>query len=105
MACSDYAELLEFWKHGAFFDGVYCAYANSAVGGEFATFMVFATFGLSLYAYSRQPLILITLGILLGGIFVVELPPAIIMFATFIGVVGTAAVLYLLARQTRRGPI
>lgn len=102
MACSDYSELREFWANGKFFDGAFCYFANP-LGAEFTQLMVFATLGLSLYAYSREPVVPLVLAIILGGVFLAPLPAAIVNTVTAVAIIVTAGVLYMLVERARQG--
>lgn len=73
MACTDYSAWHEFLANWQFFDTVWCPYVD-AVGPTLAPLLVIGPIGVALYLFSGSFLLPLVLIIILGGVFVGQLP-------------------------------
>lgn len=100
MACGDFNTAAEFLRQGQFFDGIYCPYFD--VLGIAAPLLLFGAIGIAIYVHSDSVVLPLTLGLILSGVVVTQLPSVAAQFVGAVVILAIAVAGYLFV--INRGP-
>lgn len=101
MACSDYSSMFEALSQNAFWDTVYCTFADAMGPAGFAL-VFFGPLGISMWVYYESPAPVVALTVLVGGVAMTQLPGPATAVGGILVLLGLATGIALLARRIRR---